>query len=377
MNPNKIKVYLCITKSAPWGGAQKYVYDIATNVPKDAIDMTVLLGGDGELKNKLIEAGVHTLMLPNSQRDAHIKKDLNLLHDLIKLFRKDRPDVLHLNSSKIGFIGALAGRLAGIKKIIFIAHGWSFNEERPWYQKVFFRILHVCTILLSHTTIAVSQITKDQIGLPWNKKITVIRNGVTDINFLTKAEARKMFLEKIPQHPTLAKDTLWVGTISELHTTKGLKYAIEAISKIQHNIIFVIIGEGHDRKNTERLITELNLSHRVFLMGKIDSASTYIKAFDIFTLTSITEALPYTLLEAGSAGLPIIASRVGGIPEIIDNNSGILVRSRNPKDIQNGIEFLLKNPDQTKFLGQNLKKKIATDFTQKMMLEKTFALYKM
>ena len=93
------------------GCAQKYVFDIATNTPRDQFDTTVLLGGDGDLKKRLEDAGVKTILLKNSQRDISTVKEFGLLFELIKLFKKEKPDIVHLNSSTMGFVGALAGRI--------------------------------------------------------------------------------------------------------------------------------------------------------------------------------------------------------------------------------------------------------------------------
>jgi glycosyltransferase involved in cell wall biosynthesis len=377
----KKKLFICITKSN-WGGAQRYVFDIATNTPRDQFDTTVLLGGNGDLKTKLEDASVKTILLKNSQRDIDTKKEFGLLFELIDIFKKEKPDIVHLNSSKMGFIGALAGRISGVKKIIFTAHGWAFNEDRNFISKISFRILHILTILLSHKTVAVSEITKKQIGKIFDKKFVVIRNGIRDINFKEEDDAKKFILEKIREiNPNTKNIPLtnytWVGTISELHKTKGLNYAIEAISKIKNNIIFIIIGEGEKRKELEEQIIKLGLSNKVFLVGKVDNASTYLKAFDIFTLSSITEALPYVLLEAGYAGLPIVASNVGGIPEIIENDkTGLLIEPRHPEGIKTSIESLMKNTEKSSYLGKNMKDKILKNFTQKNMLERTFGLYK-
>jgi glycosyltransferase involved in cell wall biosynthesis len=378
MPEQKTKLYLCITKSN-WGGAQKYVYDIATNIPKDKFDVTVLLGGlvtqagYGELKKRLDEVGVKTQLL-KIRRDVNIKNDFNSLFELIQLFRKEKPNIIHLNSSKMGLIGAIAGRIAGIKKIIFIAHGWAFNEERPYYQKLFFRILHIITIIMAHKTISVSEITKKQIGWPWNKKIVVIKNGLTPISFIEKNKVREILTEKIGQ--IIPENTLWIGTISELHKTKGLKYVIEAISHIKHNVIFIIIGDGQERESLEKLVSAYKLNDKIFFLGRIESASNYVKAFDIFTLTSITEALPYVVLEAGSAGLPIIASNVGGIPEIIENDkTGILVQPRISEEIKNSIEYLIKNPEKAAAIGMALSDKINKEFKINKMVQETLKLY--
>ena len=375
------KLFICITKS-DWGGAQKYVFDIATNTPRDQFDTTVLLGENGDLKKRLEQAGVKTIILKNSQRDISIKKEFSLLFELIKIFRKEKPDIIHLNSSKIGGTGALAGRIAGIKKIIFTAHGWAFNEERNFLSKFLIKLLHIITITLCHDVISVSENTKKQIGKLFSKKLTVIKNGLRETELKDKDSAKNTLREKIlEKNPkaisVLSKNPFWIGTVSELHTNKGLSYAIEAISKIKNNVIFVIIGEGEKRKELEELSIKLGIYNKIFLIGRLDSASSFLKAFDIFTLSSITEALPYVLLEAGHASLPVIATNVGGIPEIIENNkTGIVVSPKNPEEIKNAIECLIKNPEKSRFIGDSLKKKITTNFTQKMMLEKTFAIYK-
>ncbi len=375
------KLFICITKSN-WGGAQKYVFDIATNTPRDLFDTTVLLGEDGDLKKKLEEAGVKTIALKNSQRDINIKKEFGLFFELYKIFRKEKPDIIHLNSSKMAGTGALAGRIAGIKKIIFTVHGWAFNEQRNFLSKIVIKMIHIFTIVLCHKTISVSEATKKQIGKVFGKKIIVIRNGLGEINFKDRDSAREGLSIKILQKNQKAENALsgnpiWIGTLSELHTTKGLTYAIEAISKVKNNVIFVCLGEGEKRKKLEELAIKLGASNKIYFIGYVDSASSYLKAFDIFTLSSITEGLPYVLLEAGHASLPVIASNVGGIPEIIENNkTGILVSPKNSEQIKNSIEFLIKNPEKSRIFGDSLKNKILNNFSKKMMLEKTFALYR-
>ncbi len=378
---SKKKVFICITKSN-WGGAQKYVYDIATNIPREQFEVSVLLGGSSELKKKLDEAGVKTIPLKNSQRNINILKEFGLFFELFHIFQKEKPDIIHLNSSKMGGMGAFVGRIVGIKKIIFTGHGWAFNEDRPWWQKIFARFFHILTILLAHQTVAVSKITYDQIGKPWNKKMIVIRNGLRPIDFEEKTLAREFLSQKIlSENPSAAeifsKNPVWIGTISELHKTKGLNFAMKAIAKIP-NVVFTVIGDGEEKKNLEQLIRRLKVEQKIFLLGRIESASMYLKAFDMFTLTSVTEALPYALLEAGAAELPIIASNVGGIPEIVENNeTGILIRSKSSEEIQRAIEYVLENRKKIEIFGKKLKKKIDFEFSLKTMIEKTIAMYSM
>ena len=389
MIKTKKKILYCITKGN-WGGAQKYAYDLATTLPKDQYEVVVLLGIDGELTKKLQAKNIRTIVLNNLPREISLIKVFFGFLKLLKIFRQEKPDIIHLNSSKMGFLGAWAGRLAGIKKIIFTGHGWAFNEDRSLWQKKLIYLLHLLTIALAHQTIAVSQETKKQIAKNnfYSKKITVIKNGLEKIEFLDKSLARTEILSQgnsLALEGVSLTDRLWLGTISELHKNKGLKYLIEAIHLLdvetenRDNLpILIIIGEGERRKKLQERINRYNLQDTIFLIGQISDAKKYLKAFDIFTLTSITEALPYALLEAGQAGLPIIASRVGGIPEIIDHmENGILVTPREPEEIKKAISLLLKDSEKRKTLGQKIQEKVFKDFNKDKMTKETLALYEL
>jgi len=389
----KKKILYCITKSN-WGGAQRYVYDLATNLPKDKYETAVVLGGDGRLKEKLEAFGIRTIPVSSLQRDVGVIKDISSFFELIKIFRKEKPDIIHLNSSKMGGIGGLAGRIARVRKIIFTAHGWAYNEDRNFLQKFAIAILHFITVAFSHLTIAVSEKAKEQFksaGL-MKKKIVVIHNGIGEIEFIEKEKARQHFVDiRYPQtekvKEKIKSEPLWIGTISELHRNKGLGYAVEAISRLikneninisHRNIIFIIMGEGEERKNLEEIIKKNNLENSVFLVGNVENASSYLKALDIFTLTSITEAMPYTITEAGKAEVPIIASNVGGISEIIDDmKSGILLQPKKAKEISDAIEYLMNHPDKKEIFSKLLKEKIDKEFSLEKMVLKTVKIYRL
>jgi glycosyltransferase involved in cell wall biosynthesis len=383
--PNKKKIIYCITK-ANWGGAQKYVYDLATSVNPDLYEVAVLVGTDGSLVDKLQIKGVRSIILGNFSRDISVFKDFWAFFKLLKMFYQEKPDIIHLNSSKMGLMGALAGRILLIPKIIFTGHGWAFNEDRSGWQKKIIYWLHKLTILLAHRTIAVSEQTKEQIhgGKFLNKKMVVIRNGIGEIDFLGRDKARSLILRGVKQEQglTLFQKT-WIGTISELHKNKGLKYLIEAVHLLDVDTddrsklpVVIIIGDGERKEKLQERINRYNLQNNIFMVGRVEEAEKYLKAFDVFTLTSITEALPYVLLEAGQAGLPIIASGVGGIPEIIDDmQNGILVQPRDPEGIKKAIDFIIKNPDKAAVFSQNIKNKIKEHFNKDTMVRKTVEIY--
>jgi glycosyltransferase involved in cell wall biosynthesis len=211
--------------------------------------------------------------------------------------------------------------------------------------------------------------------LPFIKdKIEVVRNGIKPFSYLEKNQASK----ELQQITNIKENDFIVGTISELHKNKNVDTMIDVVSELKDkipNIKYVVIGEGEERSRLQSKIDTLGLNENVLLIGKVENAKRLLKAFDIFVLTSKTEALPYVLLEAGFVGLPILASRVGGIPEIIDNDkSGILVRPRK-EDIKNGLVYLLKNPNLMIQFSNEINKKIKEDFTFEKMMEKTLQIY--
>ena len=374
-----LKAILVITKSN-FGGAQRYVYTLATALAKEHVDVAVAFGGSGLLKEKLTEAGIRTIQIPTLERDVHVLKDFYAFWALIQLFRAEKPDIVHLNSSKIGAIGALAGRLTFIPKIIFTAHAWAFNEDRSWFSKQIIRLLHITTVFLSTTTIAVSKGTAYQISsFPFIKhKIKVIYNGIAASPLLDSKAARREIMSVAPA--SIPEKSLWIGTISELHKNKGLDFLIQAfkeIAGIHPQATLFVIGEGEERQRLQDMIEEYGLENRVFLVGFITDAKRLLTAFDIFTLTSRTEAFPGVLLEAGLAKRPVVASRVGGIPEIIAPRfSGLLVPPNDAASIVRALEIYINNPEIGSSYAYNLYTKVTTEFTLKKMFEETFALYR-
>lgn len=372
----KTKVLYVITKGV-WGGAQKYVYSLAVNLPKEQFEPVVVCGQGGILKEKLLEQNTRVIEIDNLKRDISILSEFKSFVKLAQIIKDEKPDVIHLNSPKASGLGALAGRLFGIKKIVFTAHGWTFNEDRNILSKSIIWLLSWVTVVLSHKVIVIASREKSQaLNMPFvsKNKIELIRNGIEKIDFLEKVDARKKLLPEL--YSNFENNTMWIGTMAELQKNKGYKYIIEALSKVVKPFVFVALGEGEERKNLENLIREHRLEEKVFLIGFKDKSPQYLKAFDIFTLTSIKEGLPYTLIEAGFASLPVVSSNTGGIPDIIDNTvNGILTESKNVSGIKNAIENLIENVEMRENYGNKLREKVEQEFSLDKMLEKTIQLY--
>ena len=157
MEQSKKKIIYVITKSN-WGGAQRYVYDLATNLPRENFDIAVLSGNVGILTKKLADANIRTINVENLKRDISILDEIISFFKILKIIKKEEPDCLHLNSSKAAALAALAGRLTGIKNIIFTVHGWPFKESLNIFTRFLVYFASFLTALLSHSVIVVSKI---------------------------------------------------------------------------------------------------------------------------------------------------------------------------------------------------------------------------
>jgi glycosyltransferase involved in cell wall biosynthesis len=191
-----MKILYVITKSN-WGGAQRYVYDLATSLYGQGHDVSVVLGGNGLLSHKLKSAGINVFNIGSMKRDIRLMDEIKTSFSLFNIIRKVKPDVVHVNSSKAGGLGALIARLLFVKRIIFTAHAWAFNENRSHIQHFVIGFLHWLTIILNHRTIAVSHCVKNQVmWMPFVKnKLTVIHPASPTIDFYSQKEAREKLLD--------------------------------------------------------------------------------------------------------------------------------------------------------------------------------------
>lgn len=366
------RILYIITK-ANWGGAQRYVYDLATAAKDAGNDVVVAYGEEGPLVSRLAGAGIRTVTIKGLSRDVGFTAELRAFSELVQILKKEHPGVVHINSSKAGGLGCLAARVAQVPHIIFTAHGWAFNESRPWWQRAIIWILSGTTVALSHETICVSEATKRDLRcFPFiQDKMLVIHNG-RDISLVPREESRKSLF---PNHT----EGFWVGMLSELHPTKRISDAISAMGLLAEkypDILLVVLGEGSERTRLEKQILEAGLTDRVFLLGFVPDAATRITAFDMFLHTSQSEALAYAVIEAGYASLPVVATRVGGIPEILpDDSYGLLVPPRDPKAIAAAIESLLLDRAHAAELGAHLHARIQESFSKAQMVSETLAQY--
>lgn len=354
-----MKILFVITKGA-WGGATRYVHDLAIGMSESGHEVHVAYGTQGPLDQKLQTKNIYLHHVKGLDRDISFLKDIQAFFEISSIISKVKPDVLHINSSKAAALAAVAGRVHRVKKIIFTAHGFAFTERRGVLSKYIFKCIYFVIMFLSHRTIAVSKFIAQQVN-DWplvKKKIVHIPLGIHEELYLSKQDARK-HISQLIKGVNIDEESTMLLTIAELHDNKGIDTALSGIVSarryLPENFKYVVIGEGEERWKLESLIESYDLSKHVYLVGFLEDAAKYMRAADIFILPSRTEALGYVLLEAALGKVPVIATRVGGIPEIIKHNkTGILIPPESPTVLAEGIKKLLQEKSFAQRMSEEL-----------------------
>jgi len=366
---------LFLTTQGHWGGAQKYVYDLATSLAGE-FDIIVAVGdpeGEKQLQEKL-----QIIQLQHLRREISPIHDLLAIWEIRNLYKKIKPDIVHLNSSKAGILGSLASQMSNVNcqmSLIYTAHGWVFEEPLSRVSKNLYRLAEKYTARAKDAIIVLSgkdkTIAREKLGIPLNR-LTLIPNGLNPPALsLPRAEARQIL--------ELKADATVVGTIANHYKTKGLDVLLRAVAEIKKemdNLQVIIIGDGPERARLKALIAKLNLRACVRLTGFLPDANKYLPALDIFVLPSRKEGLPYTLLEAMRAGLPIIATAVGAMPTVITNGvDGLLVPPESPRALGQALQKFTANQEYHDQLGLAAKRR-AEAFSLTKQIQATTTLYR-
>jgi glycosyltransferase involved in cell wall biosynthesis len=302
-----MKILYAVTK-ANWGGAQRYVYDLSLAAQAAGYEVVVAYGHPGKLEQELQKAGIRTIPL-DIQNEASFGAIVKTKKVLQEVFKVERPDIVHLNSSLVGAGGAWAAHACHIPKVIFTDHGWAFMENRPFPARVAIWIISWATVLLADKVIAVSdyELTlTNRMPFVGHKAVRIYNGLDLNMQFGSGEVIRSAF-------PAGTKIT---GIVGELTKNKNQIALIEQAKK-DPQMYLAIVGEGADRPMLEAKIKECGLESRVKLFG-FQPAAEVLKGFDVFALSSIKESLGFVVLEARIAGLPIVANRVGGVGEALE-----------------------------------------------------------
>jgi len=344
------------------GGAQTVLLRLLRGLDRERFRPAVacLFNGQGSVAQQIRALGIEVF-------DAQMrgKTDLGAMVRLYRHIRRLRPTILHAHLFHANLPARVLGRLAGVPIVICTEH--TMAMEPPWRYR-----LNRWTVGLADRVVAISANVRDfcrtRIGLP-EEKLVLIPNGVElpELPLPAPWEARAAL--------GLPPDGLVIGAISRLDPVKGIDVLLEALPQVEEAAL-VVIGDGPQRAALEALAARLGVSHRVSWAGFQQDAVRLLPACDLFVQPSLYEGLPTTVMEAMAAGLPVVATAVGGTPEVVaDGVTGLLVPPCDPAALARAITALLRDPEQRRTMGQAGRERVAQHFSAVRMIERTERLY--
>jgi L-malate glycosyltransferase len=369
--PDRIKV-LWLIKGLGTGGAEKLLEMALKYLDKDKFEYQAayFLKKKDVLVPQLEKAGVPTFCL-------NIEKpyDPKALWKIIRYLRREKINVLHIHSPYPAVLGRLAGRLAGVKTIVYTEH----NIVEKYHFLT--RLGNVLTYQLNDAIIAISDAVSGSIK-KWptarKRKVYRIYNGV-DYDAIQKLVTDP---KSIRQSLKIDERDMVVGTVAHIQPQKGYRYLIEAARLVLDkypNVTFVIVGgekvEG-GRKELEDLSTELGIREKVVFTGSRPDALQVMAGFDLFVLPSVWEGFGIVFLEAMALGKPVIGTNVGGIPEVVqDGVTGYLVEPRNPPQLADKMLQLLNDETTRRQMGIKGRQRVKELFDIKIQVNKIEQIY--
>jgi glycosyltransferase involved in cell wall biosynthesis len=332
------RVLLLITL-AEIGGAQSYVASLLPALT-DRFEVTVAAHGPGPLRDAAAEAGVRFIALKHVRRPISLWRDVAGFVELVRLLRRERPDILHASSSKAGLLGRLAGFAAGVPIRVFTVHGWAFAAHSG-RASLLYRWADRLVRPLTTVTVCVSESERMagiRAGTCKAERTVVIRNAVS--------------IDGVPRarHERAKPLLISVGRLRPPKDFVTLARALAALPVGSFEAL--IVGDGPDRHVLETELRRLGIDDRVRLAGERHDVLALLAAADVFVLSSFSEGLPVSVLEAMAAELPVVASRVGGVSELVeDGKTGFLVAAEDPHDLAAALTRLIEDRDLRRRLG--------------------------
>ncbi len=309
------------------GGAQTYVASLLPALV-GRFDVAIAAHGSGPLRDAAQAAGVRFIPLRNVRRPIRPWRDLAGLVELTRLLRRERPDIVHASSSKAGILGRLAAFLAGVPIRIFTAHGWAF-AARSGVSSLIYRLADRLVRPLTTVTICVSE-SERTAGLA--AKTCTPNRTVVIPNAVDVAGA--------PRSRSYQRARPLILAVGRLKAPKDFMTFVRALRGLPRDSFdALIVGDGPERGRLEEEISAMGLSGRVRLAGERNDVVNLLATGDAFVLPTASEGLPVSLLEAMAAGLPVVASRVGGVPEVVvEGKTGLLVDPGDPDQLARALE---------------------------------------
>ncbi|MGA3696897.1 glycosyltransferase family 4 protein [Enterobacteriaceae bacterium TYF_5] len=360
-----MKIVYIITKADEIGGAQIHVRDLSIEINKQGHQALVIVGESGALTKQLEENNIDYIIEPRLKRNISPINDLLCALHLRSTLKKISPDLVSLHSSKAGIVGRLALIKSNIP-CVFTAHGWAFADGVSNINKKLYIFIEKIFSHFCKKIITVSKQDKD-LALKYNvttsKHQIVVHNGIPDRSHLFPKSNK-------------FDNNIKLITVARFSAQKDHISLLNALAKIKNkNWTLNLIGKGPLENEIKDQASYLGLSDKINFLGERSDVSYLLSQSDIFILPSNWEGLPRSIIEAMSFSLPIIASNVGGVNEMVSDKNGFLIPRNDIELLGNAINELITNKTLREAQGYNSRIIYESGFNFERMFDKTYSIY--
>lgn len=346
------------------GGAQVNVLDLLSGWSEQA-ESILATGTEGFLTEEARALGIEVLIVPELVRPIRPVRDWRAYRAIRRLIRTVRPELVHCHSSKAGFLGRLAADAEGVPAV-FTVHGWAFEHgiSFPWrmtgllsehFASRFCSRQHIITVAEADRMLAAAK------GVQPFDRMTTVHNGIPDTPF---------------QADPGSGDPPGIIMTARFFQQKDHDTLLSALSEIEAPFSVTFVGDGPRMDRVKDLAAQLGIDGSVAFLGNRRDVPELLARSHIFVLSSLWEGFPISILEAMRAGLPVVASDVGGVNESVEHEqTGFLTRPKDVADVRARVEQLLRDPDLRRRMGERGRSAFEEKFGKRQMLRKTAAVY--
>lgn len=375
----KIRVGHVITRLSRGGAMENTLHTVRLAHP-ERYEAGLITGTVGKneiaMEDQAAKAGVSLIRIPELVRHPAPWNDWRAYRALVRLFREKRYHIVHTHTSKAGFLGRMAAAKAGVPIVVHTPHGHIFDGYFPkpvtWFYTQLERLAARHTdrfIALTHRGIA--EHVQQRIGRP--DQWLAIFSGIDITPFDQAHELRSPARKALGIQPS----DILIGAVGRLEPVKGFTYFVEAAHAVAYaepRARFLVAGDGSLTKELQQ--QALPLGDRIRFLGLRDDVPALMAAMDIFVLPSVNEGMGRVVLEAGAAGVPVVAARVGGVPDVVaDGVTGLLTPPRDAAALARAIVELARDPKRRAAMGAAGRDFVVPAYSIETMVKEIEALY--
>jgi glycosyltransferase involved in cell wall biosynthesis len=366
------------------GGPALHVTYLAQGLADRGYETTLVAGdvarGEESMAFVAERAGVAIEPLPGLSRELSPLRDAAAAWRLARIIRALRPDVVHTHTAKAGAVGRAAALLAGRRAVV--VHTFHGHVLRGYFGRIgtlVFRTIETALARVTDRLVAVSPEVRDELvslGVAPASKFSVIRLGI-------ELEPRVAFdgdPVEVRRRLGIAADRFvvgWFGRMTAVKRTDDLLDAVAALRERGVDALLLLVGDGSDRERLEERAHELGLARSCLFLGYQEDVAAWYAICDAVVLTSASEGTPVTIIEALAAGRPVVASRVGGVPDVVDEGeTGFLVGVGDTRAMAERLETLARDPGLRASMGAEGRERMLSRYAVERLVDDVDALYR-